>query len=200
MIAVLAASAHGTPYAYAATALPNGWRLVTAYRATREHRTALRLLSFRLAELALVVVAGLAAIVFGAETAFGRPLRQLSAAVMRWRAGGAFDPGSLAGAPNEVHDLARSFTEATTALQEREAQLMRAEANQKLLMLEVHHRVKNNLQIIASLLNLQASRIRVPEARAEFQAARDRVRALATLHRHLYAEGELHTRSTCAAS
>ena len=59
--------------------------------------------------------------------------------------------------------------------------------------MEVHHRVKNNLQVIASLLNLQGSRIRVPEAQAEFQAARDRVRALATLHRHLYADGELHT-------
>ena len=53
--------------------------------------------------------------------------------------------------------------------------------------------MKNNLQIIASLLNLQASRIRQPEAKAEFQSARDRIRALATLHRHLYAHGELHT-------
>ena len=53
--------------------------------------------------------------------------------------------------------------------------------------------MKNNLQIVASLLNLQASRIRVPEARAEFASARDRVRALATLHRHLYAHGEVHT-------
>jgi hypothetical protein len=43
------------------------------------------------------------------------------------------------------------------------------------------------------LLNLQASRIRQPQARAEFQSARDRVRALATLHRHLYVQGELHT-------
>ena len=60
-------------------------------------------------------------------------------------------------------------------------------------MQEIHHRVKNNLQIVASLLNLQASRIRLPEARAEFQSARDRVRALATLHRHLYAHGEVHT-------
>ena len=60
-------------------------------------------------------------------------------------------------------------------------------------MQEIHHRVKNNLQIVASLLNLQASRIRQPEARAEFQSARDRVRALATLHRHLYAHGEVHT-------
>jgi two-component sensor histidine kinase len=53
--------------------------------------------------------------------------------------------------------------------------------------------VKNNLQVVASLLNLQASRIRQPEARAEFHSARDRIRALATLHRHLYAHGELHT-------
>lgn len=60
-------------------------------------------------------------------------------------------------------------------------------------MQEIHHRVKNNLQIIASLLNLQANRIRQPQARAEFQSARDRVRALATLHRHLYAHEELHT-------
>jgi two-component sensor histidine kinase len=62
-----------------------------------------------------------------------------------------------------------------------------------LLMQEVHHRVKNNLQIVASLLNLQASRIRLPEAKAEFQSARDRVRALGTLHRHLYVQGELQT-------
>ena len=60
-------------------------------------------------------------------------------------------------------------------------------------MQEIHHRVKNNLQVVASLLNLQASRIRQPEARAEFQAARDRIRALATLHRHLYVYGEIHT-------
>jgi two-component sensor histidine kinase len=43
---------------------------------------------------------------------------------------------------------------------------------------------------VASLLNLQASRIRQPEAKAEVQSARDRVRALATLHRHLYLQGE----------
>ena len=46
---------------------------------------------------------------------------------------------------------------------------------------------------MASLLNLQASRIRLPAAKAEFQSARDRVRALATVHRHLYAHGELNT-------
>lgn len=82
---------------------------------------------------------------------------------------------------------------ATITLQQREHDLREAFARQDLLMQEIHHRVKNNLQIIASLMNLQASRIKLPEARAEFQSARDRVRALATVHRHLYAHGELHS-------
>jgi two-component sensor histidine kinase len=191
--ALLANSADVLPYAYAATQLADGWRLITAYRATREHDAAQSRLALRMAELAVLIAAGLAAVVLGAEATFGKPLRRLSAAVTSWQSGGAFDPGPLTGAPNEVHDLAHSFALATSALREREAQLARAQEKQELLMLEVHHRVKNNLQIIASLLNLQASRIRVPEARAEFQAARDRVRALATLHRHLYSEGDLHT-------
>ena len=76
---------------------------------------------------------------------------------------------------------------------EREGQLRSALANQDLLMQEIHHRVKNNLQIVASMLNLQASRIRLPEAKAEFQAARDRIRALGDAAPPLYREGELHT-------
>jgi two-component sensor histidine kinase len=99
----------------------------------------------------------------------------------------------MVSAPTELVELAESFNQATISLRDQQAELARGKAQQELLMMEIHHRVKNNLQIVASLLNLQASRIRVPEARAEFQAARDRVRALATLHRHLYSEGEIHT-------
>ena len=95
--------------------------------------------------------------------------------------------------PQEMRELSASFSQATGALADREQQLRSALAEQDLLMQEIHHRVKNNLQIVASLLNLQAARIRQPEARAEFQAARDRIHALATLHRHLYSEGELQT-------
>ena len=60
-------------------------------------------------------------------------------------------------------------------------------------MREIHHRVKNNFQVVASLISLQSSRIQQPEARAEFQSTYNRVCALATLHRHFYTEGELHT-------
>ena len=180
-------------YAYAATDLLNDWKLIVAIDATPEYRHALRILAMRSFELAALLLTGLAAIVFGADVAFGAPLRRLNDSVHHWRAGDEFSPGNLTGAPDEVRQLATSFAEATAGLRNKEAELIRAYERQTLLMLEVHHRVKNNLQIVASLLNLQASRIRAPEARAEFQAARDRVRALATLHRHLYADGELHT-------
>ncbi len=191
--AIRARSAQGLSYAYATTLLPNGWRLIAATSAQRERLQGIRTLLVRMAELALLLLAGFAAVTLGADVAFGSPVRRLTAAVRRWQAGSPFDPGALAGAPNEVADLARSFRDATGVLRQKEAELGQAKERQDLLVLEIHHRVKNNLQVVASLLNLQATRIRVPEARAEFQAARDRVRALATLHRHLYADGTPHT-------
>ncbi len=185
-------SAAGQRYAYATSNMAGGWKLVVAVSAETEHQKALRVLAVRTSELGALLLAGLAAMLFGADLAFGAPLRRLSESVRHWRAGEVFAPGDMRGAPDEVQQLAKSFAAATGVLRQKEAELLQAQEQQTLLVLEVHHRVKNNLQIIASLLNLQASRIRLPEARAEFQAARDRVRALATLHRHLYADGELH--------
>jgi len=114
--------------------------------------------------------------------------------VKHWRPGELFegrDAGHLTA--RELRQLTIAFRRATLTLRRQESRLAAAADQQELLMQEIHHRVKNNLQVIASLLNLQASRIRLPEARAEFQSARDRVRTLATLHRHLYAHGEVHT-------
>ncbi len=186
-------SQSGLPYAYSATPLRGGLRLVVAVRATSDLVRADALLGRRLFELGGLLMVGLLAMALGAHAAVVRPIKHLSRAVHVWRDGGAFDPTPTEGAPREVIDLAQTFAEATSALRAREVELRAAATRQELLMQEIHHRVKNNLQIVASLLNLQASRIRLPEARAEFQAARDRIRALATLHRHLYAHGELHT-------
>ncbi|GAA4493761.1 sensor histidine kinase [Gluconacetobacter tumulicola] len=120
------------------------------------------------------------------------PLRRLTDSVERWQAGdGVFNARSNWVVPVEIRQLARAFTQATRSLARDERRLARAAVRQELLLKEMHHRVKNNLQIVASLLNLQANRIRQTEAREEFAQARDRVRALATLHRYLYAEGEL---------
>ncbi len=150
--------------------------------------------------LAAALGVGAVLVVIGADVTVVDSLRRLGRAVDWWPTKGDFVAANLdAGgrtwdvAPSEVQTLARSFELATRAILRQEAELGEAIAQQELLTKEIHHRVKNNLQIVASLLNLQAGRIRQPEARAEFQSARDRVRALATLHRHLYAFGEMNT-------
>ncbi len=140
----------------------------------------------------LVWLAGGFGVLIAGQVWFAKPLGLLHREVERWRLEGHFALGSRRGDPG-FRRLAISFKRATLLLTRQRSRLDLAMQQQELLMQEIHHRVKNNLQIVASLLNLQASRIRVPAAQAEFQSARDRVRALATLHRHLYAHGEVHT-------
>ena len=192
--AVMEAASRGDiPYAYAIAALAGDLRLLVATPAAQDIASARAVLARRLVGLVLLLAAGLTAVAFGANQSIVLPIKRLSSAVEAWRGGGRFDAGPPEGMPLEVRQLGATFAQATSALAEREQQLRLAIEQQELLMQEIHHRVKNNLQIIASLLNLQASRIRLPEAKREFQSARDRIRALATLHRHLYAHGDLHT-------
>ena len=56
---------------------------------------------------------------------------------------------------------------------------------------EVHHRVKNNLQIITSLLHMQAARLANPAAREALGQTRARIGALALIHRILYEQDDL---------
>ena len=144
----------------------------------------------------LAWLTGLVVMAAAATAMVARPIAQLYGRVSRWQFERTFaDVPELAevSSSRDIRRLVVAFRRATMALRRQQARLVRAMDQQELAMQEIHHRVKNNLQIVASLLNLQASRIRLPEARAEFQSARDRVRALATLHRHLYAHGEVHT-------
>ncbi|MET0285439.1 MAG: AAA family ATPase, partial [Polyangiales bacterium] len=57
------------------------------------------------------------------------------------------------------------------------------------LLKEVHHRVKNNLQLISSLLNLQAARVADPKVAELFADCRHRVRSMALVHENLYRAG-----------
>lgn len=184
-------SGSGRPFFYAVGDLGGGLRLLVAEEAGGTLAHARDILLDRLFGLALLMVLGVAAAATGANLALVQPIERLTAAVDRWRTGVRFEAAQLADVPVELDGLCRAFGQATEALGRREGQLRGAREQQELLAQEMHHRVKNNLQVVASLLNLQASRIRQPEARAEFQSARDRVRALATLHRHLYLQGEL---------
>jgi len=56
----------------------------------------------------------------------------------------------------------------------------------EILLQEIHHRVKNNLQVISSLLNLQAAHIEDERATAELEEARRRIHTIASIHENLY--------------
>lgn len=63
--------------------------------------------------------------------------------------------------------------------------------DRELLLKEIHHRVKNNLQVISSLLNLQAKSITNPEALLAIKEGRDRIKNMTYIHQNLYEEGDL---------
>jgi len=73
----------------------------------------------------------------------------------------------------------------TTGRKDVEAQLQAMLREKEILLHEVHHRVRNNLQLIHSLLNLQARRISDPEAAAAVRSTQDRVRLMASIHERL---------------
>ena len=95
-------------------------------------------------------------------------------------------PERVSAAPAEIKSLGETFTRMADLISAREAELRDSLAQKEILVREIHHRVKNNLQLVMSLLNLHARRIRDPRAEAAFAEARSRINALATLHRRLY--------------
>ncbi|MBN1893556.1 PAS domain S-box protein [bacterium] len=78
--------------------------------------------------------------------------------------------------------LARDNTE-----RKRMEEQIKADIHEKdVLLRELHHRVKNNLQIVSSLLNLQAHSVQDPATLSMFQESQNRIRSMALIHEKLY--------------
>ncbi|MBD2301458.1 histidine kinase dimerization/phosphoacceptor domain -containing protein [Nostoc sp. FACHB-190] len=81
------------------------------------------------------------------------------------------------------------FQQAQTELAERqkaESELRSALAEKEILLKEVHHRVKNNLQIVSSLLELQSQTLIDPEVIRVFQDSQNRIDSISLIHKNLY--------------
>jgi two-component sensor histidine kinase len=94
-------------------------------------------------------------------------------------------------APPEIHDLASTLDAMADAIVARDAALNEHLAQKDAMLLEIHHRVKNNLQVISSLLSMQQRALTDDAARAAISDTRQRITALALIYRALYQSPDL---------
>ncbi len=92
----------------------------------------------------------------------------------------------------EVNErLEQRVAERTAALAESEQHLRASLAEKEVLLKEIHHRVKNNMQVISSLVDLQADRLEDGAMRSVLQDVTHRVRSMALVHEKLYQSADM---------
>jgi len=88
--------------------------------------------------------------------------------------------GHIEGMLADISDLVQSKADLESALREKET-----------LLKEIHHRVKNNMQVVSSLLNLQSQYLQDPKAITAFQDSQYRIRSMFMIHESLYRSDSL---------
>ncbi|MFD1343351.1 histidine kinase dimerization/phosphoacceptor domain -containing protein [Litorisediminicola beolgyonensis] len=91
----------------------------------------------------------------------------------------------------ELRDMENDFLHMASSIMQDEAQLENSLREKTILLKEVHHRVKNNLQLISSIMNMQIRNSDNEETRLVLKRLQERIRGLATIHRNLYQAGDL---------
>lgn len=142
----------------------------------------------------LMWIAGMGVAFFGIQRLVVRHVHALASA-MRQHALGRLTKGriELDRPPDELKAAETAFNRMILLLAQAEAKQEQDLRDKEVLLREVHHRVKNNLQLIASIMNMQSRLTHSQEAKRILGDLQRRVRGLATLHRSLYTGPETTT-------
>ncbi|MDB5696736.1 MAG: histidine kinase [Sphingomonas bacterium] len=120
-----------------------------------------------------------------------RPLRRLRASAAAFTPGQVIEVGADGPLPAaEIRELGDTFRAISRTVAIHEAGLAEGLVRQTKLTREVHHRVKNNLQVISSLISFHARGAPSADATAAYSSIQRRVDALAVVHRNHFAENE----------
>lgn len=118
-----------------------------------------------------------------------RHIRSLRIKMRRFGATYSYqEPGILLGAhaPAELLQIEETFDNMVDRITRDTAELENNLHEKNVLLKEVHHRVKNNLQLIASIINMEVRKTGTPETKSTLRRIQDRVLGLATVHSNLY--------------
>jgi len=160
-----------------------------------------RLLGWKEAE---VLGRGAALIFTPEDIERGAPAKEMETARLQGRAederwhrrkdGSCFFASGVMTAVRDEHDVLVGFAKVMrdqTARMEQDQQLRRSLEEKTMLVREIHHRVKNNLQVIVSLLSLQSEYTTDSDLLSALEETQGRVRAIARIHEQLYASDDL---------
>lgn len=135
----------------------------------------------------LMFTVGLIIAALSAEHLVTRHIRVLRKSIGNFTRGDRrLEELDLRGAPEELYQVGQAYLTMTESVTRGEARLEDSAHQKEVLLREVHHRVKNNLQLISSIMSIQMRRAHSAEAKSLLKGLQDRVISLATIHRELY--------------
>lgn len=139
----------------------------------------------------LTWLVGMATALFAARRLVIRPIRMLRDEMRRFARGQRNAPLVLApGAALEIQETVNTFNKLELIVARNEAALALTAEGKLLLLREIHHRIKNNLQMISSIISIQRRKTQDPEVGKVLRSLQGRVLSIAAVDQSLYTNGD----------
>lgn len=140
----------------------------------------------------LMWIASLTVAFLAARRLVINPIHTLRSSIRRFALGDRSFPTTLpSGAPQELQDVINTFSRLEKIIGRNETTLAMIADEKLLLLREVHHRIKNNLQMISSIINIQRRKTDSDEVRLVLRSLQDRVLSIAAIDQSLYHNGDV---------